>query len=202
MGPLEVTGTARLVLGLLTGILFGFLLQRGQALKFEKIVNMLRLKDFTVLKIMLTAILSGMVGVYALAGLGLATLHIKPLVLPANILGGLIFGVGFALLGFCPGTCAASVGEGKLDGLFAGVAGLLLGAGVYSEVYPFIQGNLLRVGAYGKLTVQTVLGVSPWAVIGPVLFVGVLTLVWLDRMDRRAAPGARIRKGVVHAAGR
>ncbi len=100
MGPLEITGTARLVLGLLTGVLFGFILQKGQVTRYQKIVAFFRLTDLTVLKVMIGGILAGMVGVYLLYDLGLVRLHIKPTLLGANILGGLIFGVGMLLLGF------------------------------------------------------------------------------------------------------
>ena len=100
MGPLEITGTVRLLLGLLTGILFGFILQKAQVTKYQKIVAFFRLTDLTVLKVMFGAILAGMVGVYLLYDLGLVRLHIKPMILSANILGGLIFGVGMLLLGF------------------------------------------------------------------------------------------------------
>jgi hypothetical protein len=100
MGPLEITGTVRLLLGLLTGILFGFILQKAQVTKYQKIVAFFRLTDLTVLKVMFGAILAGMVGVYLLYDLGLVRLHIKPTILSANILGGLIFGVGMLLLGF------------------------------------------------------------------------------------------------------
>ena len=78
MGPLEITGTARLLLGLVTGIAFGFILQKGQALKFHKIIDALRLRDFTIWKLMFTAIAVGMVGIYAMSELGLAKLQIKP----------------------------------------------------------------------------------------------------------------------------
>ena len=100
MGPLEITGPARLVLGLVTGILFGFILQKAQVTKYQKIVSFFRWSDLTVQKVMFAAILFGMVGVYALHGFGLVNLHINPTLLGANILGGLIFGVGMLLLGF------------------------------------------------------------------------------------------------------
>jgi uncharacterized membrane protein YedE/YeeE len=185
MGPLEVTGTVRLALGLVTGILFGFILQKAQVTKYEKIVGFFRLTDLTVLKVLLAGILSGMVGVYALHDLGLANLHIKPTLIGANILGGLIFGVGMLLLGFCPGTCAAASGEGRLDGLFRGVVGILIGAGLYSEIYPFIQGNFLKIGDFGKITIPTLLGVNAWLVIVPLVVVMVGFLVWLDRHGHR-----------------
>ena len=185
MGPLEITGLTRLVLGLITGIVFGFILQKAQVTKYEKIVGFFRLTDLTVLKVLLAGILSGMVGVYALHDLGLGNLHIKPTLIGANVLGGLIFGVGMLLLGFCPGTCAAAFGEGRLDGLFRGVVGILIGAGLYSEVYPFIQNNFLKTGDYGKLTIPTLLQVNAWSVIVPVVIVMGGFLVWLDRSSQR-----------------
>jgi hypothetical protein len=100
MGPLEITGPARLALGLITGILFGFILQKGQVTNYQKIVSFFRWSDLTVQKVMFAGILSGMVGVYALHGLGMVNLHIKPTLLGANIAGGLILGVGMLLLGF------------------------------------------------------------------------------------------------------
>lgn len=100
MGPLEITGAARLALGLITGILFGFILQKAQVTKYQKIVAFFRWSDLTVLKVMAGGIVVGMVGVYALHDIGLVNLHIKPTMLAANILGGLIFGAGMLLLGF------------------------------------------------------------------------------------------------------
>jgi uncharacterized membrane protein YedE/YeeE len=173
------------VLGLVTGILFGFILQKAQVTKYEKIVGFFRLTDLTVLKVLLAGILSGMVGVYALHDLGLVNLHIKPTIFGANLLGGLIFGVGMLLLGFCPGTCAAAFGEGRMDGLLRGVVGILIGAGLYSEVYPFVQNNFLKIGDYGKLTIPALLQVNAWSVIVPLVIVMGGFLVWLDRSSPR-----------------
>jgi len=100
MGPLEITGTGRLILGLATGIAFGFVLQKAQVTRYDKIVAFYRLTDMTVLKVMFGGILAGMVGVYLLKDLGLVNLHVKSALLAANILGGAIFGVGMLLLGF------------------------------------------------------------------------------------------------------
>jgi hypothetical protein len=192
MGPLEITGAARLILGLATGIAFGFILQKGQALKFHKIIDALRLTDFTIWKLMLTAVGVGMVGIYGLHELGLVKLHVKETILSANIVGGLIFGAGFALLGFCPGTCVATVGEGRLDGLYSGVLGLLIGAGLYSEVHPYLLPGFLKLGALGKLTLPQLLGLGVWPAV---ILVGALLglAVWLlERRDRgmRATPAA------------
>lgn len=68
-----------------------------------------------------------------------------------------------------------------MDGLFRGILGILLGAGLYSEVYPLIQGNLVTVGAYGKLTLPALAGVNHWTVILPLGILGGGFLLWLDR---------------------
>jgi hypothetical protein len=68
--------------------------------------------------------------------------------------------------------------------LFRGVLGILIGAGLYSEVYPFIQDNLLKLGDYGKLTIPTVLGLDPWFVIVPFAIIVSGILLWMDRIDR------------------
>jgi hypothetical protein len=68
-----------------------------------------------------------------------------------------------------------------MDGLLRGVLGILLGAWLYAEAYPFLRGNLLATGTYGKLTLAGILGVNHWAVILPLVAVGVAALLWLDR---------------------
>ena len=100
----------QLTLGLLIGIVFGFLLQKGGVTQYDVIIGQLLLKDFTVLKIMLSAVLVGMIGVHILSSIGLAKLHPKPGSIGTSVLGGLIFGIGFGVLGYCPGTVAAAVG--------------------------------------------------------------------------------------------
>lgn len=136
-GPLEITGISRLVLGLFTGIIFGILLHKGQVTKYEKIVGQFLLKDFTVLKVMLTAAVVGSIGVYFMVGMNAAELHIKPLLTGGIILGAVIFGIGMTILGYCPGTCVAAVGHGRIDALVGGVIGGIVGAGLYAHVYPF-----------------------------------------------------------------
>ena len=88
--------TRQLALGLLFGVMFGFLLQKGGVAKYHILLGVLLLEDFTVLKVMLSAIVVGMLGVFTLHGMGLVELHIKPTRYAANVLGGLLFGVGFA----------------------------------------------------------------------------------------------------------
>src|SRR3990172_7488734 len=123
-----------LTYGLVTGMIFGFLLQKGRVLRFDKQIGALRLIDATIFKFMGSSVLVAMVGVYLLRDLGLAQLDLLPTVLSKNIAGGLLFGVGWALLGYCPGTSAGALGEGRWDALF-GALGMVLGAVIMGELY-------------------------------------------------------------------
>lgn len=170
-----------LFLGLVTGILFGFFLQKGQALRYDRQLGMLRFKDFTILKVMVSAILVGMVGIYFFVDLGIGKLSLKPTQLAANMIGGLIFGLGWGMLGYCPGTAVGAVGEGRFDAFWGGVLGMLVGAGIFAEAYTFIKDNLLKWGDLGKLTIPNLIGINHWVVIGIIWGIMVLMLWVLER---------------------
>lgn len=162
---------SQLVYGLITGILFGFFLQRGEVLRYDKQIGALRLLDMTIVKFMLSAVFVGTVGIYLLHDLGLAKLSIKATVLGSTIAGGLLFGIGWGLLGYCPGTAIGAIGEGRWDGVW-GVLGMLAGGALYAEAYPLMKQNLLSWGDLGKITVPGVLNVSHWIVIGVFIVAG------------------------------
>lgn len=149
----------QLMLGLAFGIAFGFLLQKGGVAKYHILLGVLLLEDFTVVKVMLTAVIVGCVGIFSLYALGLVKLHVKPTRYAANILGGLVFGVGFALIGYCPGTGAAALGQGNWDAI-AGVAGLMVGSYLFAEASGWLGKTLLKVGDRGKLMLPEVVGLN------------------------------------------
>ncbi|CQR72409.1 putative inner membrane protein [Sporomusa ovata DSM 2662] len=169
-----------LLYGLITGILFGFLLQKGRVLRYDKQIAALRLQDMTIVKFMLSHIAVAMVGVYFLYDMGLVKLSLKPTVLGGVIIGGVLFGLGWGLLGYCPGTSLGALGEGRWDSVW-GILGMLAGAGMYAEMYPYLQKTVLTWGNYGKITVPQVLGVNHWLVIVSFLIVTVLLFRWLER---------------------
>jgi uncharacterized membrane protein YedE/YeeE len=152
--------------GLITGIIFGFLLQKGQVLRYDKQLGAMRLIDFTIVKFMLSTIIVGMIGIYLLRDIGAVTLSVKSTNIGANIIGGVIFGVGWAVLGYCPGTAAGALGEGRWDALF-GILGMLLGAAIYAELYPLMKASILKWGSLGKITLPVVLGMNAWLLIIP-----------------------------------
>jgi uncharacterized membrane protein YedE/YeeE len=141
----------KLALAAVFGLAFGFLLQKGGVTKFNVLIGVLLLEDFTVVKVMMTAIVVGMVGVYTMSAFGSAKLHIQPTRLGAQIIGGLIFGVGFALLAYCPGTGAAALGQGNWDALF-GIAGLTAGSYLFAEFSEPLSRTVEKWGEKGKIT--------------------------------------------------
>ncbi len=165
----------QLLAGLLTGILFGFCLQKGRVLRYDKQLGALRLQDMTIVKFMLSSVLVGMVSVYLLQDLGLAKLSLKSTVLGGNILGGLIFGLGWGLIGYCPGTSMGALGEGRWDSAW-GIAGMLVGAALYAESFPLMKQTVLTWGDFGKITIPQLLGINHWPVIAVFVAAGVLLL--------------------------
>jgi uncharacterized membrane protein YedE/YeeE len=169
-----------LIYGLITGILFGFLLQKGRVIRYDKQLGALRLLDMTIVKFMVSSILVAMVGVYLLKDLGIAKLSIKTTVLGGNIIGGLIFGFGWALLGYCPGTSLGAVGEGRWDGLW-GILGMLAGAALFAEAFPFLKNSVLTWGVYGKITIPEILGINHWIIILIVIILSLLMFRWFEK---------------------
>jgi uncharacterized protein len=171
-----------LIYGIVTGIIFGFLLQKARVIRYEKQLGALRLIDMTIVKFMLSTVLVAMVGVYLLNDLGLAKLSIKATVLGGNILGGLIFGLGWGLLGYCPGTQLGALGEGRWDALW-GILGMLVGAAVFAEVYPLLKATVLTWGDYGKITIPQLLGINHWIVIAFFILGGLCLFRWFEKKN-------------------
>ncbi len=171
---------AQLLLGLLAGIVFGFLLQKGGATQYDVIIGQLLFEDFTVLKIMLSAVVVGMIGVHLMRSFGLVQLHPKPGSWGSILIGGLLFGCGFATLGYCPGTVAGAVGNGYIDALIGGVGGILLGAWLFALLYPRLQATILNKGNFGDITLPQLLKVNAWYVVVPAAAVIIGLLVLLE----------------------
>ncbi|MFO7917403.1 MAG: YeeE/YedE thiosulfate transporter family protein, partial [Anaerolineae bacterium] len=162
------------------GIVFGFLLQKGGATKYDVIMGQLLLTDFTVIEIILSAILTGMLGIYAMKTLGWVELYPKSGSVGMNVIGGLIFGVGFAILGYCPGTIVGAVGNGYLDALVGGLAGIMIGAGLFAALYPRLRHGILAKGYFGDLTLPRLFKVNDWLIVIPAAMLIFMALYWLE----------------------
>jgi uncharacterized membrane protein YedE/YeeE len=171
---------SELAYGLVTGIIFGFLLQKGRVIRYDKQLGALLLVDMTIVKFMFTTILVAMVGVCLLKDLGMVKLAIKQTILGGNIIGGLLFGAGWALFGYCPGTSLGALGEGRWDAIW-GIIGMLVGAAIFAEAYPALKDSVLKWGVYGKITIPGIFGINHWIVAAVLVVGGILMFCWFEK---------------------
>jgi hypothetical protein len=165
---------------LIVGGLFGWALNKAGLTHYARIVDVYLLRDWTVIRFMLSALLVGAVGIR----LGLAFGLTNEVPLPqthalSNLLGGAIFGVGMASAGYCPGTIVAEAGEGRLDACSAGAVGLICGALAYGLTQPWLMPPLNRVGDWGRITLASWQATTPWLVVcifSEVLLLGLVLL--------------------------
>lgn len=183
----------KLALGLATGILFGFFLQKGQAAKYPVIVGQFLLRDWTVVTIMGTAVIVGTVGVHTLVETGQASLQVKPLDWGGIVAGAFCFGIGIAVLGYCPGTCVAACGEGHPDA-WAGLLGMLTGALAYVAARPGLDAALSRWGSLGEVTLPELTGTSPWVWVAGLVMIGIVALALRELQHRSSSETALSRE--------
>ena len=170
----------QLIYGLITGLAFGCLLQKGQVLRYDRQLGALRLKDMTIVKFMLSTILTAMVGIDLLKDLGLIQVSIKSTIPRGNIIRSPLVSLGGGMLGYCPGTSMGALGEGRWDAVW-GILGMLLGAALYAEAFPVMKKTVLTWGNFGKITLPEVLGINHWFLIVPLAVGGVLLFRWFER---------------------
>jgi len=178
-----IRGDMALLLALVFGAAFGALLHRGRVLDFNTIVNQLRLRDFTVLKVMLTAIIVGGIGVFLLADAGAARFALRDTNLLAVVLGAGIFGIGIAIYGYCPGTGIAAMGTGNLHA-GAGVLGMLAGGALYAFSFDWVRAHILPVGAFGRITLMDATGLGAVWVWAGLVAVALAVFTALERARR------------------
>jgi uncharacterized membrane protein YedE/YeeE len=155
-----------LLVALLIGIAFGAALEQAGLGHAPRLAGLFYLSDFTVLKVMLSAILTGMLGAFWLGRLGLIDLghiYVPETFLWPQLAGGLIFGLGFALAGLCPGTACVSAGSGRLDGL-AAVGGIFLGIFATGFAFPLLA-DFYASGARGVVTLPAATGLPEGVVV-------------------------------------
>ena len=196
MAPFDVAtwgAWAEFLINLALGIGFGFVLERAGFGSARKLASQFYLTDMSVLKVMFTGIITAMLLVFwsvAMGWLDYDKVWVNPTFLWSGIVGGLIFGVGFVVGGYCPGTACVAAATLKLDGLVF-VIGVMLGIFVFGYTLPLVETFYNEAGAVGRLTLFDWLGISPpLAVAGAVtmalgMFVGA---EWIERyFARRAA---------------
>jgi uncharacterized protein len=183
---------------LLFGFLFGAILQSARLNKYNVISGMAMLDNLTVAKAIAIAIGAGVIIINVEIGLGLATYHVKPFLLGGTVLGGLIFGTGMAILGYCPGTMAVSLGEGSLDAL-VGIIGGLFGGLFYTLVLPGINGILGP--NFGNISLNSLAGNSHFVFYLLVLLIGIafIALAFLLHKKEKATDTKWVYAGILLA---
>lgn len=179
---------ARLLTAIAIGGAFGFALERGGFGNARKLAAQFYLNDMTVFKVMFTAILVAMTGVYTLAGLGivdLAAIWINPTFLWAELVGGFLLGLGFIMSGLCPGTSLVSAASGRVDAVVT-VLGIFVGTWLFGVTVDWFPGlsALYSAGSYGVSTLPTLFGVSPWIVVLGVVAMAGTAFVGAEKVER------------------
>lgn len=170
------------ITALLLGVVFGFSLNKAGLTKYNKIVNVFRFTDMAVLQFMLTALIVSMTGLYILRGLGLVTFPTVPATyVVGNLVGGLVFGVGMAVSGYCPGTCAAGAGEGKLDYIVPGLLGFLVGAVIYGMSYQTVFPAISGIANFGNVVLPDLWNIDPYLTILAFTLMSLLLFYLIER---------------------
>lgn len=164
--PFFPDGDISLVFAVILGMLFGIFLERGGLGNPHKLTGVFYMRDFTVPKVMFTAILVASSGLYLLSDLGLLSmseLSVIPTFFWPQIIGGLLFGAGFIVSGYCPGTAVAAFASGRLDALIT-ISGICAGSLMFAIVYPSIE-PFYMFSDMGQATLPLLLNINHWFVI-------------------------------------
>lgn len=155
-----------LVIAFIIGIGFGFALERGGFGNARILAAQFYFYNMRVLKVMFTAIVTAMLGLFYLTWIGWLDLSLVYLtdtyVLP-QIIGGLLLGIGFVIGGYCPGTSVVSAATGRYDGMVY-LLGMFFGIFVFGEVFPLIE-EFYNSTPMGKVTLPEFLGLSHGMVV-------------------------------------
>lgn len=173
---------AAMLLGLAMGVVFGFALEKGRVCEAGVIVCQMQMSRHAMLKMFLSAVITGLVVLSVLVGFGFAKLSPKATLFAADIIGGAILGIGIVVAGACPGTVLAQIGTGYKDAIYTFVGGLF-GALAFTYAEPGLLKPVLTAGSYGKLTLDQLMGL-PFPVVAltlAALLGGIL--VWLERLQ-------------------
>ena len=170
---------------LVIGIAFGVALERAGLGNARKLTGQFYLTDFTVFKVMFTAIVTAMLGLFWLSRLGLVDLtgiYVPETALAAQSIGGLVFGAGFAIAGLCPGTSCVAAASGRGDGV-ATALGMFMGMLAAGLGFPWLA-RLYSYGARGAWTLPDLLRVPPGIVVFGIVLCALAGFFVAERLER------------------
>lgn len=181
--PLHESGVTS---GLLSGLTFGYVLENAGFASPKKLTAQLRLSDWSVFKVMFTAIIVAAIGLYGASENGL--LRANGVFVPttffwATLSGGMLIGAGMAVGGYCPGTSVAGLASGRLDGLFF-MIGMVLGTGIFAAVFRPIEHFYNAAASRRAETLSTWLHLPGWGVLGILIIIAIAGFIigsWFER---------------------
>jgi len=174
-----------LIIAVVIGIGFGFFLERAGFGSAKKLAAQFYFKDMAVFKVMFTAIITAMLGLFYFSWLGwidLSQVYIGNTYLVPMMLGGFILGVGFVIGGYCPGTSAVACATGKIDGYFFAF-GVMFGIFVFGEVFPWIS-DFFNSTPMGRITLPDLLNVSFGSVVFLVVLIALGGFIGAEKVEK------------------
>jgi uncharacterized membrane protein YedE/YeeE len=177
---------ASLIVAVVIGFFFGLFLERGGLGNPHKLTGVFYLKDFAVPKAMFSAMLVASSGLYLLGDLRLLDMTgiwIVPTFFWPQMVGGALFGLGYLVAGYCPGTAVAGFASGRLDALVT-MFGMIVGSLLFAVVFPPIE-HFYKSSGLGTATLPTVLGVNHWVVIAVVVVMAGMMFYLMERFERK-----------------
>ncbi len=169
--PLLLSDNANLIMAAVLGLFFGFFLERGGLGNPHRLTGVFYLSDFAVPKAMFTAILVAATGICVLSDLkvlDMSRVWIIPTFFWPQLVGGALFGLGYVVSGYCPGTAVAGFASGRMDALVT-MIGIGFGSLLFAAVFPWIEG-FYKTGNMGQVTVPELAGINHWILLA-ILFV-------------------------------
>ena len=172
--------------GLLSGILFGYVLENAGFGSPRKLTAQFRFSDWSVFKVMFTAIIVAAIGLYGAGEFGL--LRANGVFVPttffwATLTGGALVGAGMAIGGYCPGTSSVALATGRLDGLLF-IVGMVVGVGLFSGLFDSIKGFYEAAAGPQSQTLGELFGLPTWAVLGILIVIAVIGFAVGSRLER------------------
>ncbi|MBI1204076.1 MAG: YeeE/YedE family protein [Rhodopseudomonas sp.] len=181
--PLYDSGVAS---GLLSGMLFGYVLENAGFGSPRKLTAQFRFSDWSVFKVMFTAIVVAAIGLYVATAFGwmkAGSIFIPTTYFWATLTGGALVGAGMAIGGYCPGTSSVAVAAGRLDGLFF-IVGMVLGTALFAGVFDRIEGFYSAAAGPVSQTLPELFGIPEWLVLVALVVLAVLGFVAGTMLER------------------
>ena len=175
-----------LIIAFFIGIGFGFFLEQAGFGSGMKLAGQFYFRDLTVVKVMFTAIITAMLGLFWLSWIGfvdLSLVRVMPTFLVPQLIGGIIFGVGFVMGGYCPGTCCIAAVTGRMDG-WVHLLGMFSGIFLFAEIYPMLAGWYSST-PMGEATLSQMFGLPPGTLVFIIVALALLGFIGAEKIEER-----------------